>query len=430
MNVLVIGSGGREHVLGWKLAQSPKLTKLYFAPGNAGMSKLGECLPVKADDLEGLLKVAKEKKIDLTVVGPEIPLVKGIVDLFEKEDQLIFGPNQRAAQLEGSKIFSKEIMKEAKVPTASFHVFTEINEAKRCIIDLEPPIVIKADGLAAGKGVVIAHSCEEGIEAVNKMIEEKIFGDAGTRVVIEDFLVGTELSVLVLTDGENVIPLASSQDHKRAFDNDEGPNTGGMGAYSPCPFIDEIKLNDIVKLTAKPVIDVLKRRGISYRGILYVGVMLTEKGPFVLEYNVRFGDPEAQAVLPRLKTDLLDVCYQVAKGHLETTSLEWEERACLSVAVVSGGYPGSYKTDYPVSGLKEIELMKDVFLFHAGTKLNSNGEVCTAGGRVFNVSALGNSLREAYDKAYEAVRHVSFKDAKYRTDIGKHVLQSSATLKI
>ncbi|MBI4388167.1 MAG: phosphoribosylamine--glycine ligase [Candidatus Omnitrophica bacterium] len=429
MKVLLIGSGGREHVLAWKIAQSSECEKLYVAPGNAGIAKLGECLSIKAEDIEELLKFVKENKIDLTVVGPELPLVNGLVNQFESEGLLVFGPTKEAAQLEGSKIFSKELMLESKVPTASSQVFSNVNDAKRYIIEQEPPIVIKADGLAAGKGVVIAHSCEEGIEAVNRMIAKRVFGDAGSRVLIEECLTGAELSVLVLTDGETVIPLASSQDHKRAFDQDEGPNTGGMGAYSPCSLVDDAKLEEIVRLTAQPIIQTLKKKGIIYRGVLYVGIMMTQKGPYVLEYNVRFGDPEAQAVLPRLKTDLLSILLQIAKGKLETKTLEWDSRACITVVIASQGYPGSYTTGFPILGLEEVASMGGVIPFHAGTKLNEEGKTVTAGGRVLSISALGATLRDAYEMAYCAVKRISFKNAFYRTDIGRQALATNFSIK-
>ncbi len=428
MNVLIIGSGGREHVLGWKITQSPELSKLYFAPGNAGMQSLGECVPLKADDIEELLKFAKEKNISLTIVGPEVPLVMGIVDRFQAEGLPIFGPNKQAAQMEGSKIFAKEIMHEAGVPTANFQIFTEVNEAKRYIIDREPPIVIKAEGLAGGKGVVIANSCEEGIVAVNRMIDERAFGDAGRRVIIEDHLTGPELSVLVLTDGETVIPLASSQDHKRVYDNDQGPNTGGMGAYSPCPLVDDEKLQEIVRLTAQPIIQTLKKRGIVYRGVLYVGIMMTAQGPYVLEYNARFGDPEAQVVLPRLKTDLLKLLLEIANGRLTTTTLEWDPRACVGVVAISKGYPGQYEIGFEISGLELFKNSTDAQIFHAGTKLNEAGRVVTAGGRVLNICALGPSLSEAQQKAYEAIRKVSFKNMSYRNDIARRALSGNLTL--
>lgn len=428
MNVLVIGSGGREHALAWKIAQSPDLTKLYAAPGNAGIASLGECVPIKGDDIDQLLVFAKEKEIDLTVVGPEAPLVQGIVDRFEAEGLAIFGPSKEAARLEGSKIFAKEMMKQNGVPTAQYRVFNDAAQAKRYLIDQEPPMVIKADGLAAGKGVIIAQSCEEGIHAVNSMMSERVFGDAGSRVIVEECLRGSELSVLVLTDGEHAVPLSSSQDHKRVFDQDEGPNTGGMGAYSPCPLVDDEKLREIVDRTALPIIRGLRNAGIIYKGILYVGLMMTPEGPSVLEYNVRFGDPETQAILPRLKSDFLSLLLQVAKGALFATTLAWDSRAALTVVMASGGYPGNYETNFPISGLQETGHGADVMVFHAGTKRNERGEICTAGGRVLNVTALGETLKEAYEKAYAAVRPIYFKDVHFRTDIGARALLNKMSI--
>lgn len=422
MKVLLIGSGGREHALAWKLAQSPLLKKLWVTPGNAGISEIGECLDIKADDIDSLLHFAKKENIDLTVVGPEAPLVKGIVDRFEQEGLLVFGPSKEAAQLEGSKIFSKQIMKEAQVPTADFEIFDDAAKAKEHVIKGEPPFVIKADGLAAGKGVVVAQTCEEAVEAISQMMMAKIFGDAGAKVLIEKCLVGEELSVLALTDGDKIIALASSQDHKRAHDNDTGPNTGGMGAYSPAPFVNDQQLEEIVKMTGAPVIRRLRERGITYRGLLYIGIMMTEEGPKVLEYNVRFGDPETQAVLPRLKTDLLPIFHQIAKGKLETAQLEWDARSCLSVVMASRGYPGSYETGFPILGLNVVQQISDVYLFHAGTSKKEGGEAVTSGGRVLNVSALGASLKEAYDKAYDALKNISFQGAFCRYDIGKRAL--------
>ncbi len=422
MKVLLIGSGGREHALAWKIAQSSLLEKLWIAPGNAGMSEIGECVNIKADDVEALLDLAKKEKIDLTVVGPEAPLVKGIADRFQSEGLLVFGPSKEAAQLEGSKIFSKQMMKEAGIPTADFEIFSDAAKAKEFVINGEPPFVIKADGLAAGKGVVVATTCEEAVEAITQMMTAKIFGEAGARILIEKCLVGEELSVLALTDGQQIIPLASSQDHKRAHDNDHGPNTGGMGAYSPAPFVNDQQLKEIVKLTGLPIIRKLSERGVSYRGLLYIGIMMTESGPKVLEYNVRFGDPETQAVLPRLKTDLLAVFHQIAKGKLETTELEWDSQACLSVVIASRGYPGSYETGFPISGLQNVAQAQDVCVFHAGTSKNEEGKVVTSGGRVLNVSALGASLKEAYEKAYDVLKTISFDGAFYRFDIGKRAL--------
>lgn len=422
MKILVIGAGGREHALVWKISQSPLVTKIYAAPGNAGIEQLAECVNIAVDQIEDLRQFALDQKIDLTVVGPELPLVHGIVDQFEKAGLKIFGPSAEAARLEGSKAFAKKIMLDAGVPTAAFQIFDQVNDAKRFIVDREPPFVIKADGLASGKGVFIAQSCEEGVQVVNQMIQNRLFGDAGKLVVVEEFFSGDELSILVLTDGERIIPLASSQDHKRAFDDDQGPNTGGMGAYSPCPIVSEKELNDIVNQTARPVIEQLRKQKIVYRGLLYVGIMMTASGPKVLEFNVRFGDPETQAVLPRLKTDLVPVMYEIASGKLKTESLEWDSRACVSVVMASGGYPGTYQSGFPIQGLDQIG---DAIVFHAGTARDASGSVTTSGGRVLAVSALGQSFKEARDLAYTAASQISFQGSFYRKDIGKRVLERS-----
>jgi phosphoribosylamine--glycine ligase len=418
MKVLVIGAGGREHALVWKIKQSPLVTKVYVAPGNAGMQTMAECVNINVDAFDDLLQLAIDQKIDLTVVGPEQPLARGIVDLFQSAGLKIFGPSKEAAQLEGSKVFAKKIMAENNVPTADFKVFDNVNEAKQFIIERDPPFVIKADGLAGGKGVLIASSCEEGVEVVNQMIKNRLFGDSGKLVVIEEFLAGEELSILLLTDGEAIVPLASSQDHKRAFDNVEGPNTGGMGAYSPCPLITDRELNDIIERTARPVIDGLRRQGILYRGLLYVGIMLTEKGPYVLEYNVRFGDPETEAVLPRLKSDIVPIMLEIAEGKLKTKELVWDSRACLSVIMASGGYPGTYQSGYKIDGLDKVT-DPEVAVFHAGTAKGPSGEISTTGGRVLAVSGLGATLKEAHDRAYQAVSKIYFQGAFYRKDIGK-----------
>lgn len=423
MKILVIGGGGREHALIWKIAQSPLVKKIYAAPGNAGIEHFAECVNIAADQIENLRQLALDEKIDLTVVGPELPLVRGIVDRFEEAGVKIFGPSAEAAQLEGSKAFAKKIMADAGVPTAAFQIFDNVNEAKRFIIDREPPFVIKADGLASGKGVLIANSCEEGIQVVNQMIQNRLFGDSGKLVVIEEFFKGDELSILLLTDGERILPLASSQDHKRAFDNDQGPNTGGMGAYSPCPFVSEKELNDIIDKTARPVIQELKRRRIIYRGLLYVGIMMTDAGPQVLEFNVRFGDPETQAVIPRLKTDLVPALYEIASGKLKTQTLEWDPRACVSVVLASGGYPGTYQSGYPISGIDQV---KNGFVFHAGTMREPSGSITTSGGRVLAVSALGKTFQEARDLAYEGAEQISFQGCFFRRDIGKRILEHKA----
>ncbi|MBI3999689.1 MAG: phosphoribosylamine--glycine ligase [Candidatus Omnitrophica bacterium] len=424
MKILVIGAGGREHALIWKIAQSPLVQKIYAAPGNAGIEGLAECVNISVDQINDMKEFALNQRIDLTVVGPELPLTHGIVDLFQAAGLQIFGPSREAAQLEGSKAFSKRLLAEVGVPTAAFQIFDNVNEAKRFIVDREPPFVIKADGLASGKGVLIARSCEEGIQIVNQMIQNRLFGDSGKLVVIEEFFTGDELSVLLFTDGERIVPLASSQDHKRAFDDDQGPNTGGMGAYSPCPFISDQELNGIVEKTARPVIQELKRRNNPYRGLLYVGIMMTRSGPQVLEYNVRFGDPEAQAILPRLKTDIVPIMLEIAAGKLKTQSLEWDPRPCLTVVMASQGYPGTYQCGFEIKGLDQVKSDR-AFVFHAGTTREISGKITTSGGRVLTVSALGESFKEARDLAYQSVDKISFQGAFYRKDIGKRAFEKT-----
>ena len=424
MKVLIIGSGGREHAIAWKVAQSPKLKKLYAAPGNAGISEIAECLDIKATDIPALLSFAKKEKIDLTLVGPEAPLVDGIVDTFEKEGLKIFGPSKAASQMEGSKAFAKEKMFNYGVPTAHYEAFNNINEAKHYVIEAEMPVVIKADGLAAGKGVVICESSQDAVAALTQMMTEGVFGEAGNKVVVEQKLEGDELSILALSDGEKIIPLASSQDHKRAYDSDRGPNTGGMGAYSPCPLVSEQKkFDEIIDLTVRPIIEGLKKDGIPFKGILYAGIMMTKEGPFVLEYNCRFGDPEAQAVLPRMKSDLLPVLDQIAKGKLEIETLEWHDKACLAIVVASGGYPGFYDKGFAIQGIPSVNAQEDAVVFHAGTGFNEEKQVVTTGGRVLAVSALGENLRAAHDLAYNLVGRVQFDGAFYRRDIGRRAIE-------
>jgi len=418
VKILVIGSGGREHALLWKIAQSPFVTKLFAAPGNAGTEDLAQSVTVKADDLEGLLNFAELKKIDLTVVGPEIPLVQGISDLFQKKGLLVFGPQASAAQLEGSKVFSKDRMKKYGVPTAAYKVFQSSAEAKKYILEIDPPFVIKADGLAAGKGVIVADSAEEGVRAVTQILDEKIFGQAGKKIVIEEFLKGEELSILAFSDGKNIVPLASSQDHKRVGEHDHGPNTGGMGAYSPCPLVNEKELKELAAKTIQPVISGLFSEGMEYRGLIYAGLMLTDRGPFVLEYNVRFGDPEAQAVLTRLDEDLVPILMEAVTGKLRRDRLLWKPQSSMTVVLASAGYPGVYATGFPISGLAEAGSIKDVIVFHAGTRRNAAGQVVTAGGRVLNVTAWGDSLQEAHASAYEAVKKIHFDGMFCRKDIG------------
>lgn len=424
MKVLIVGSGGREHTLAWKIRQSPFLSKLYAAPGNAGIAELAECVPIAPEDLEGLARFVREKEIDLTVVGPEAPLARGIVDRFQADGLKIFGPSKAAAQIEASKIFAKEMMVRAGVPTAEFKIFNEAAQAKHYLIESEPPFVIKADGLAAGKGVVVATSCEEAVQAITKFMEDKSLGEAGARVLIEERLEGEELSVLVLTDGENIIPLASAQDHKRLLDRDRGPNTGGMGAYSPCPFLSEEDFHKVLNKTVRPILQGMAKEGRPYRGVLYAGLILTKNGPYVLEYNARFGDPETQAILPRLKSDLLPFFLEIAEGRFPQGELQWDERYSLNVVLAAGGYPGAYQKGAVITGLEGLKGKEDVFVFHAGTGQNERGELVTAGGRVLSVTALGATLKQAQEKAYEVVYEVRFEGAHFRKDIGRKALES------
>lgn len=424
MNVLLIGSGGREHALVWKIRQSPFLSKLYAAPGNAGIAELAECIPIQAEDLEGLTRFAREKEIDLTIVGPEAPLAQGIVDRFYTEGLKIFGPTKAASEIESSKIFAKELMVRAGVPTAEFKIFSDAAQAKHHLIESEPPFVIKADGLAAGKGVVVASTCEDAVQAVTDFMEKKSLGESGSRVLIEERLEGEEVSVLVLADGENFIPLASAQDHKRLMDMDRGPNTGGMGAYSPCPFLSQENFYKVLDKTVRPILQTLAKEGKPYRGVLYAGLMLTKNGPSVLEYNCRFGDPETQAILPRLKSDLLPIFLEIAEGRFPQKPLEWDERHSLNVVMVSSGYPGSYEKGSVITGLELVSVREDIFIFHAGTSRNTEGELVTSGGRVLSVTALGETLRAAQEKAYQGVYQIRFEGAQFRKDIGRRALES------
>ncbi|MDD5423202.1 MAG: phosphoribosylamine--glycine ligase, partial [Candidatus Omnitrophica bacterium] len=370
MRVLVVGSGGREHALCWKIAQSLQCAKLYCAPGSGGISEVAECVNIKVDDIDALLKFAKDKHIDLTVVGPEAPLVKGIVDAFKKEGLKIFGPSKDLAALEGSKVFAKELMKKLGVPTADFRVFSKFDEALKYVTEVkEPPVVIKADGLAAGKGVMVCGTIEEARFALKSIMVDRAFGASGDRVIVEDCLVGEEASIIVISDGKNIVPLASSQDHKRAFNGDRGSNTGGMGAYSPAPVITDELFKKILDTVIYPVINGLSKEGKPYVGALYAGIMLTKSGPYVLEFNARFGDPETQAIMPRLKSDLLDALDKAVTGDLGGYKMEWDPRPCVSVVMASGGYPGSYDKGIEIRGLNEAGKLKDVAVFHAGTKM-------------------------------------------------------------
>ncbi|MFH1692139.1 MAG: phosphoribosylamine--glycine ligase [Candidatus Omnitrophota bacterium] len=424
MKILVIGSGGREHALVWKLAQEEKVKKVYCAPGNAGIAQSAQCLAIEAHDLDGLLSFAKEEKIDLTVVGPEVPLVNGIVDRFQEAGLKIFGPSKKAARLEGSKAFAKEIMRKYGVPTAEFFVCKTKEDIDKAVARLGLPVVLKADGLAAGKGVVICRTQDSVEVAAKQMFVEKIFGNASCEVVVEKCLEGEEASILVLTDGKKVIPLVSSQDHKRACDGDQGPNTGGMGAYSPAEIITDDVMGLIMDKIINPMIDGLSKEGIVYKGVLYAGIMMTSQGPYVLEFNVRFGDPETQAVLPRLTSDLSEAMMWTISGT-NPPQLQWKKGPSVCVVLASGGYPGSYEKGKKISGLKDACLMKDVVVFHAGTKKAADSDFYeTAGGRVLGVVALGSDLTKALHLVYDAVGKIRFDKMFYRRDIGWRALKA------
>jgi len=418
MKVLVVGSGGREHILVWKIAQSSKVKKIYCAPGNGGIADIAECIDIKADNIKALVKFAKSKKIDLTVVGPEAPLVEGIVDAFEKEGLKIFGPSKQAAQLEGSKTFAKEFMQTWDIPTAAFEAFSDINEAEAVLDQVEYPVVVKADGLAAGKGVYICETKEDAQKALDQIMNEKIFKEAGKEVVIEECLGGEEASILAISDGKNYVVLDSSQDHKRIFDEDLGPNTGGMGAYSPASVVTPSILRLIDAYIIKPTIDGMREEGNPFKGVLYAGIMITEEGPKVLEFNVRFGDPETQAILPRLKNDLVDIMFASCEGTLDGVELNWDQRNCVCVVMSSGGYPGKYEKGKEITGL---DVDENTIIFHAGTK--KEGErIVTSGGRVLGVTSLGNGIEDAINKAYEQVEKVKFDRCFFRRDIGAKAL--------
>lgn len=421
MNILVIGSGGREHALIWKIKQSPKARKIYCAPGNAGIASLAECVAIPADDIKGLLRFAKDKKIDLTVVGPEAPLVKGIVDEFEQHGLKIFGPNQAAAQLEGSKAFAKDFLHRRNIPTAVYKVFDEPKTALEFLDRAQFPLVVKADGLAAGKGVVICQNLKEAQQAVDEIMVQRIFKSAGDRIVIEECLEGPEASILAISDGKHFFVLETAQDHKRIFDDDLGPNTGGMGAYSPAPVVTPEMMNKIISRIIEPTIRGMHKEGHPFKGVLYAGLMLTYQGPQVLEFNVRFGDPETEAVLPRLKTDLVDIMLAAVEGKLNKLTLQWDERPCVCVVVASGGYPGTYETDKVISGLEDIK-DPDTVVFHAGTQLK-NGAVTTCGGRVLGVTSLGVDMQDAIARVYKAVDKIKFERAFFRRDIAAKALK-------
>ncbi len=421
MKILVIGGGGREHALVWKIAQSPLVETLYCAPGNPGIARLADCVHIPADDIEALLDFAKAEQIDLTVVGPEVPLTMGIVDRFQASGLDIFGPNQAAARIEGSKSFSKDLMAKYAIPTAAYQTFTEYAAAVAYIREQGAPIVVKADGLAAGKGVIVAMSEAQAIAAVDDIMLDKVFGAAGASVVVEEFMAGEEASFFAFTDGNNILALASSQDHKRVFDNDEGPNTGGMGAYSPAPVVTSALHDEIVETIVKPTIAGMASDGCPYSGILYVGLMIKDGKPRVVEYNARFGDPEAQPLLMRMKSDIVPVLQACARGNLQQDTIEWHDKAAVCVVMASGGYPSAYTKGFEIMGLDEVLKMDDVMVFHAGTSLQ-DGKVVNTGGRVLGVTGLGSTVAGAIDRAYSAVDKINWQGVHFRKDIGRKAL--------
>ena len=420
MKILVIGSGGREHALCWKIAQSPKTDKLYCAPGNAGCEEYAECVPIGAMEFEKLAAFAKEQAIDLTVVGMDDPLVGGIVDVFEREGLRIFGPRANAAILEGSKAFSKDLMKKYGIPTAAYENFDDPEKALAYLETASFPIVLKADGLALGKGVLICKDLEEAKEGVRTIMLDKQFGNAGNQMVIEEFMTGREVSVLSFVDGKTIRCMTSAQDHKRALDGDQGLNTGGMGTFSPSPFYTEEVDRFCKEHIYQATVDAMRSEGREFKGVIFFGLMLTEKGPRVLEYNARFGDPETQVVLPRMKTDIVEVFEACIDGTLDQIELEFEDNAAVCVVLASGGYPISYEKGFPIHGLENFKDKDGYYVFHAGTK-KVDGQIVTSGGRVLGVTAVGEDLKTARAHAYEAVKLVSFEKAFCRSDIGKAI---------
>jgi phosphoribosylamine--glycine ligase len=422
MKVLVVGGGGREHALVWKIGQSPKVTKIFCAPGNAGISQQATLVPIKANDLNGLLEFVLKEKIDLTVVGPEEPLTKGIVDLFESKGLAIFGPSKRAAEIEGSKAFAKEMMRKYHLPTAFYEIFENQAEAVSYIRKIGAPVVVKADGLAAGKGVIICKTVDEAIQTVNQIMVEKVFGEAGNKVVIEECLVGEEASYIAFTDGKAILPMASSQDHKTVFDRDEGPNTGGMGAYSPAPVVTEEVHERILEKILRPIIQGMGEEGRPYKGALYAGLMIKDGHPKVLEFNARFGDPETQPALTRMKGDIVPILEACIHGNLSKSHIEWDPRSAVCVVMASKGYPGDYEKGRVIEGLEEVSSMKDIFVFHSGTALK-DGRVVTNGGRVLGVTGLGEGIQRAIEKTYQAVKKIRWEGVHYRKDIGYKALK-------
>jgi phosphoribosylamine--glycine ligase len=417
MKVLLIGGGGREHTLAWKISQSPRVKKLYCAPGNGGIAALAECVPIKAMDIDGIVSFAKSEEIDMVVVAPDDPLGAGMVDALETAGIRAFGPTKAAAAIESSKVFSKNLMKKYSIPTAGYEVFENSDEAMDYLAKISYPVAIKADGLALGKGVILAQNYDQAAKAVKDMMSDRVFGSAGDRIIVEEFLTGPEVSILAFTDGKTLVQMVSSQDHKRALDNDEGLNTGGMGTFSP----SRLYTDELSELCSQsiflPTVEAMNREGRKFKGVLYFGLMLTKDGPKVIEYNSRFGDPEAQVVLPHLKTDIIDIFDAIIDERLDTIKIEWDDKAAVCVILASGGYPEKYTKGYEITGIDQAEKEAAVTVFHAGTKLDS-GKYYTAGGRVLGVTAVADSIDNARQKAYAAVDKISFEGMQYRRDIG------------
>ncbi|OPX42830.1 phosphoribosylamine--glycine ligase [Ruminiclostridium hungatei] len=418
MKVLVVGSGGREHTIIWKLSQNRKISELYCAPGNGGISALAVCVPIKATDIDGIVNFSKENSIDFVMVAPDDPLVAGMVDALQEAGIRAFGPVKAAAIIEGSKSFSKDLMRKYGIPTAGYEVFDSSEAALRYLDTCSAPVVVKADGLALGKGVIIAQSVDEAKAAVKNIMNDKVFGEAGNRVVIEEFIQGPEVSILAFTDGKTVVPMVSSQDHKRVFDKDQGPNTGGMGTFSPSRIYGQKLAEQCMKEIFLPTMEAMNKEGRKFKGILYFGLMITKDGPKVIEYNARFGDPETQVVLPRLKTDLLDIFDAIIDEKLSDIKIEWSDNAAVCVIAASGGYPGKYATGFEISGLEAAEADGDTIVFHAGTTY-ADGRFRTAGGRVLGVTAVEENMDKAIARAYAGIEKIKFEGMHYRKDIGR-----------
>jgi phosphoribosylamine--glycine ligase len=424
MRILIVGQGAREHAIARRLAENPTVDRLFAAPGNAGIAEIATCEPIAAADVPGIAEFVEREDIDLTLVGPEAPLVAGLVDELESRGRWAFGPMADAARIEGSKAWAKELCRKYAIPSPRSEVFSDFEPAREYMRELDPPFVIKADGLAAGKGVTVTEDRETAVGALEAILVDRIFGDAGSRVLVEEFLEGEEISAMAITDGRHVLPLALAQDFKRIGDGDTGPNTGGMGAYSPVQFVDQAMEERIASSVLERAVQGMRAEGVRYGGVLYAGLMLTEEGPSLLEFNCRFGDPETEAVLPRLHSDLGEVILASLEGNLSNYRVEWAPEPCVVVVLASGGYPGEYKTGFEIDGLKDAGSLKDVFVYHAGTAAR-DGRVVTAGGRVLAVGALGSTLEDARERAYQACGLISFEGMQYRTDIAKRAAGSA-----